>query len=128
MGQSNICNVKGVACSAEPTTEWSPGAAVPLSSTECFSLFQLIVLTQQPASVLIQALVNHVSSLNQAAVFIKKALVIHCTLYLPSTEEQTDKVSEAIRRVSIWLRFTKWKETQLQMSDNDAPCLLHVFK
>lgn len=78
---SFTCKVKCVArTTLNPQTV--KHTAVPLSSAECFSIFQLIVLILRPTFL--------VRSLNNRQLFSLKTLKKPTIHYLPSTKRQTD--------------------------------------
>lgn len=71
--------------------ELSSNSAIPLISTNCFSLFQLVVLFFLPAATLMFwfPLTTLIVVVSNAALGADK-LTVH---YLPSTKQQMDKLS-----------------------------------
>lgn len=73
-------------------------SAVPLSYTERFFIFQLIVLISQPAISLfcftLTALINLVSSTQGSCFQLKDSSNKPTVCYFPSTNQETDTISD----------------------------------
>lgn len=116
-----IYNVKGVTHSIEPTNNFQP--TLPLSSTKCFSVFELIVLFYIIHAALICCCFRQNNTLYTTCPASnnreKKGYLADILEYL-ATEE-----SHIFLR-NLWRQKQSWPETQHQITVNAPPCVLDM--